>query len=117
MIVFGDGMFGKDLVKLKGNRCGVTGKLWRALKKRERDGGLIAVTIDEYKTSKACNNCQEINLESASHTHGYSVLVCKTCNTLWQRDVNAAKNMMTIAVSTWSGNGRPCVFQRQKRQQ
>ncbi|CEG84835.1 hypothetical protein RMATCC62417_18587 [Rhizopus microsporus] len=27
LVVFEDGMFGKGLVKLKGNRCGVTGKL------------------------------------------------------------------------------------------
>ena len=46
-------MFGKDLVKLKSNKCGVTGVLWRALKKREKEGDLLAVTIDEFKIGRA----------------------------------------------------------------
>jgi len=106
-------MFGKDHVKLKGNRCGVTGVLWRALKKRERAGGLIAIIMDENKTSKICNNCRSTTLESASHIRGQSVLECKTCSTLWQRDVNAAKNMLSISMNVWMGAGRPAEFKRQ----
>lgn len=99
-------------MKLKGNRCGVTEKLWKTLKKQERENGLIAVIIGEFNTSKACNNCEKTILVPAKHTRGNSVLVCKTHNTLWQRDVNATKNMMSISLSTWRGNGRPTVFQR-----
>ena len=106
-------MFGKDAVKLKNNRTGVTGVLWRSLKKREREGGLIAITIDEYKTSKICNKCRSESLEAASHTRGQGVLECKTCSTLWQRDVNAAKNMLSIGVDVWMGKGRPEEFKRQ----
>ncbi|EPB81929.1 hypothetical protein HMPREF1544_11350 [Mucor circinelloides 1006PhL] len=40
LIVFGAGMFGKDAVKLKGHRCGVVGKLFRTLKRREAEGRL-----------------------------------------------------------------------------
>ena len=96
-------MFGKDVVKLKNNRSGVSGVLWRSLKKREREGGLIAVTIDEYKTSRICNKCRSESLEAVSHTRGQGVLECKTCSTLWQRDVNAAKNMLSIGVDVWMG--------------
>lgn len=81
LVVFGNGMFGKDLVKLRGNRCGVTGKLWMALKKQERECGHITVVIDEFNTSKTCNNCQMTTLKPAKHTRGHSVLVSKTCNT------------------------------------
>ncbi|PHZ16191.1 uncharacterized protein RHIMIDRAFT_233792 [Rhizopus microsporus ATCC 52813] len=105
-------MFEKDLVKIKGARCGVIGKLWKDVKKREKEDGLITITVDELNTSKACNNCEKIILEPAKRTRGNSILVCKTCNTLWQRDMNAAKNMMTISLSTWRGDGRPIVFQR-----
>jgi hypothetical protein len=49
-------MFGKDLVKLKGNRSGVTGILYHALKKREAVGDLLVLHIDEYKTSNICNH-------------------------------------------------------------
>ncbi|KAG1441212.1 hypothetical protein G6F56_011583 [Rhizopus delemar] len=98
LIIFGDGMFGKNVVKLKNNRTGVTGVFWRSLKKREREGGLIAITIDEYKTSKICNKCRSESLEAASHTRGQGVLECKTCSTLWQRDVNTTKKMLSIGV-------------------
>ncbi|OAD71560.1 hypothetical protein PHYBLDRAFT_147304 [Phycomyces blakesleeanus NRRL 1555(-)] len=82
----------------------------KALKKRERNGGLVAVTIDEYNT-ETCNNCQAKNLAPANHTRSYSVQVCRICNTLWQRDVNDAKNMITIAFSTWRGTHRQTAFQ------
>ncbi|KAG1154867.1 hypothetical protein G6F37_009064 [Rhizopus arrhizus] len=57
LVVFGAGVFGKDMVKMKGLRCGVIGKLFATLKKREAAGELIVVTIDEFKTSKTCSSC------------------------------------------------------------
>lgn len=42
-------------------------------------------------------------------TH-HSVTAYKNCHTLWQRDLNAAKNMFYIADSTWRGDGRPTMF-------
>ncbi|KAI9475647.1 MAG: hypothetical protein EXX96DRAFT_574065 [Benjaminiella poitrasii] len=95
-------MFGKDLMRLKGLRCGVTGMFYQALKKRERAGDLVVVTIDEYLTS-----------QKVSHVVGFSVLACTACHTLWQRDVNAAINIMAIAKSIWEGEGRPAIFERQ----
>jgi hypothetical protein len=51
------------LVKLKGNKCGVTGVIWHALKKREKEGNLLAVTIDEFTTSRVCNIRYEDSFE------------------------------------------------------
>ncbi|KAI8092371.1 uncharacterized protein B0P05DRAFT_526012, partial [Gilbertella persicaria] len=48
LIVFGSGMSGKDHVKMKTVRTGVTGLLYRTLKRRERTGDLLVVDIDEY---------------------------------------------------------------------
>lgn len=112
LIVFGTGMFNKDHVKLKGNRVGVTGLLYRTLKKREAFGDLVVVDIDEYKTSKVCNKCQTESVDIFGGIRGYGVLECKTCFTLWNRDVNASKNMMSISLSVWNGDGRPSVFTR-----
>ncbi|KAI8984226.1 hypothetical protein BDF20DRAFT_858685, partial [Mycotypha africana] len=39
---------------------------------------------------------------------------CKTCGIIWQRDVNAAKNMLTIANSVWEHNGHPEIFSRHR---
>ena len=112
LIVFGAGMFGKNSMKLKGNRCGIAGVFWRALKRREAAGDLIAVTIDEYKTSKVCNACNNDPLARMSELKGCSVLVCKACKTLWQRDINACKNMLSISLSIWNGRGRPSKYRR-----
>lgn len=105
-------MFGKDLVHLKGLKSGVTGIFYKALKRRERNGDLVVVTIDEHLTSQICCKCMTRTLDVLSSIRGCSVLVCKTCRTLWQRDVNASLNMMKIAQSTWRGEGRPPPFKR-----
>lgn len=112
LVVFGSGMVGKDQVKLKGLRVGVTGKLYEALKKRERRGDLIVVGIDEYLTSQVCSKCQQRTLNGLEGVRGHSVLVCQNCRTIWQRDVNASVNMMTICKSIWNGQGRPQAYKR-----
>ncbi|KAG2198248.1 hypothetical protein INT46_009027, partial [Mucor plumbeus] len=106
------GMVGKDSVKLIGLRHGVTGMFYRTLKKREKERELVVVSIDEFKTSRICNICKADTLYKASRTRGFGVLVCKTCKTLWQRDVNTSKNMMSIASSIWNRDGRPTAFKR-----
>ncbi|KAI7901703.1 uncharacterized protein BX663DRAFT_562168 [Cokeromyces recurvatus] len=103
LIVFGSGMFGKDNVKLKGLGCGVVGKLYTSSKKREAEGQLIAITIDEFKTSKTRNLCffDDLKIISTKSFKGVVVVCCKRCSKVWQRDSNAANNMMTISKSIW----------------
>jgi hypothetical protein len=45
--------YGKDIVKMKGLRCGVVGIMWRYLKKKEAAGDLLVVPIDEFKTPRS----------------------------------------------------------------
>ncbi|KAI9484120.1 MAG: hypothetical protein EXX96DRAFT_560980 [Benjaminiella poitrasii] len=75
-------MFGKGLVRLNGLRCGVTGMFYQALKKRERAGYLVVVTINVYLTSQVCSECSTRTLEKVSHVVGFSVLACTACHTL-----------------------------------
>ncbi|PHZ12739.1 uncharacterized protein RHIMIDRAFT_292050 [Rhizopus microsporus ATCC 52813] len=87
-------------------------QVWRqwcfsASAKKETAGDLIAVTIDEYKTSKVCNACNNDSLTSMPGLKGCSVQVCSICKALWQRDINACKNMVSISLSIWDGRGRP----------
>lgn len=116
LVVFGDGVFGKDMVKLKKLRCGVVGKLFLALKKRQAAGELIVLTIDEFKTSKTCSSCffDDLKVINTPKFKGKSVLACSECKKVWQRDINAATNMMTISKAVWMGEGRPAVFKRGK---
>ncbi|CEP20193.1 hypothetical protein [Parasitella parasitica] len=116
LVIFGDGVFGKDMVKLKNLRCGVVGKLYLTLKKREAAGELIVLTIDEFKTSKTCSSCFDNNLGivKTPYFKGNSVLACPKCKNVWQRDVNAAINTMTISRAVWMGEERPEVYRRSK---
>ena len=71
------------------------------------------VDVDEYHTSKMCSKCgmagrgeqklakallpfKESRHEAVRNTECYHVLRCKhsACKTLWQRDQNAARNIM-----------------------
>ncbi|KAG0842259.1 hypothetical protein G6F18_002875 [Rhizopus arrhizus] len=78
LVVFGAGVFGKDMVKMKGLRCGVIGKLFATLKKREAAGELIVVTIDEFKTSKTCSSCffDDLKVVKTPCFKGKGVLSC-----------------------------------------
>jgi hypothetical protein len=52
--VFGDAMFGKkNNTAIRGKQVGVVNILWKMLKRKERLGELVAITIDEYLTSQA----------------------------------------------------------------
>lgn len=64
-VVFGAGMFGKDGAPLKGQKSGVVNILWKELKKREANGEVVVVKIDEYLTS------QVRPILKSLHPHGY----------------------------------------------
>ncbi|KAI9481116.1 MAG: hypothetical protein EXX96DRAFT_565470 [Benjaminiella poitrasii] len=72
-----------NLVRLKGLGCEVNGMFYQALKKRERAGDLMVVTIDEYLTSQVCSKRSTRTLEKVSHIVGFSVLACTVCHTPW----------------------------------
>ncbi|KAI8971783.1 hypothetical protein BDF20DRAFT_838074 [Mycotypha africana] len=110
LVVFGDGMFGKDSVKLKGLRCDVVGALFRALKRREAAGNLLVLMIDEFKTSKICCRCRSEEFHGLDDVPDHSILACKSYGILRNRDINACKNMMSIGTTIWNGNGRPEVL-------
>ncbi|CEG66451.1 hypothetical protein RMATCC62417_03032 [Rhizopus microsporus] len=46
----------KDLVKIEAHRVGVTGLLYRQLKKRQKSGELLHAMMDEFHTSKVCHS-------------------------------------------------------------
>ncbi|KAI8970480.1 hypothetical protein BDF20DRAFT_916276 [Mycotypha africana] len=87
LIVFGDGMRNKDNVHFKGHSSGVTGKLYRTLLRRQRYFLAAVVDINEFKTSKVCNNCNGVEMKEVRISDGSSVYgtkICKTCGIIWQ---------------------------------
>ncbi|KAI8975446.1 hypothetical protein BDF20DRAFT_878746, partial [Mycotypha africana] len=57
----------------------VVGKPFATLKKREAEGQLMVVTIDEFKTSKTCSLCfyDDMQIVDTLGFKGTGVLHCK----------------------------------------
>jgi hypothetical protein len=68
------------------------------------------VTIDESMILRIYDICYEDSLKKEDSVKGHSVLGFQKCKALWQRDINAAKNMLLISSLIWNGNDRPEVF-------
>ncbi|KAL4213950.1 hypothetical protein AB4K20DRAFT_1761418, partial [Rhizopus microsporus] len=63
-----------------------------------------------------CNNCKQKRLEQKNLSNGkksHSILDCKICNILWNRNINASKNMLDISLAIWRGEGWPWAFIRE----
>ncbi|ORE03663.1 hypothetical protein BCV72DRAFT_264421 [Rhizopus microsporus var. microsporus] len=101
VVAFGSGMFGKDSIKFKGHRTGIT----------ERQGDVIVITIDEFRTSKICNSCENMAFTSA-FVNFHGIQSCAGCGLLWQRDINGSKNIFKIANGIFRECGRPQAFCR-----
>ncbi|KAI8885888.1 hypothetical protein K501DRAFT_178963, partial [Backusella circina FSU 941] len=110
---FRDSMKNKDTVKIKGLQSGDTGLLRKKIIQRSKKIQVTFVDISEYNSSQAfCNSCMEKNLKTiVKIPYGWlniTVLVYKHCGTVRNRDVNASKNMLYIAI--WKKFGRPIQF-------
>lgn len=88
---------------------------------------LTTYLVDEYLTSKMCSTCQQdgcrvldkkqtpyrrvLRFNTRSKTMEESrhakIVRCKTCERVFNRDENAAQNILSIARSHVDGTGRP----------
>ncbi|KAG2233354.1 hypothetical protein INT48_009102 [Thamnidium elegans] len=93
------------------HRCGVTGVFWRTLKKCEAESSLIAAAIDYYLTSQICSGYNNRTLKDAGNKEKSSI-ICEACNKIWQRNVNAARNMLAVASSIFKNKDVPAAFKR-----
>ncbi|ORE13405.1 hypothetical protein BCV71DRAFT_239297 [Rhizopus microsporus] len=99
----------KGLVKIKTHRVGVTEVLYKQLKKRQKSGELLLAMMNEFCTSKVCHPCQDMTL-TTTMIDLHSVLTCKSCGIIWQRDLNAFKNIFKISKDINTGYSRPPIF-------
>jgi hypothetical protein len=57
--------------------------------------------MDEFRTSILCSKCHK-RMENAKRKTDkskiHSVLVCNDCKIFWNRDVNACRNMLSLAL-------------------
>jgi hypothetical protein len=112
LVAFGDAKFATTM---RGKRAGVSGVLFRKLKEMERCGMVRVVRVDEYRSSKVCSKCGG-DMDQVIGANGdslHAVLKCKSCCTVWNRDVNASRNLHHIALyMAANGNQRPTEFSR-----
>ena len=109
VVTFGSGIFWKKSMKFKGHRIRVTDVLYRALKRKEAQGDIIVVTVDEFRTSRVqdyslnillnslqvCSSCNQI-VFTTSLLNFHNIQSCSGCGLLWKRDINASKNIFKI---------------------
>lgn len=55
LVVFGDGLTNKSSVRFRGLQHGVSEKIYKHLRLKEKLGELCLLDIDEFRTSQVCN--------------------------------------------------------------
>ena len=93
----------------------------------------IVVDIDEFRTSMICSKCNDRHLTGVRFSKGtardkylagkransnrfrlYDVRACQnpSCRTVWNRNVNAARNMLEVYFCLFASGQRPVDFRR-----
>ena len=114
VVAFGDGSFSPTM---RGKIAGVSRVLLRALRRHDRLGHLVLVSVPEFRSSRVCSRCQGMFLENVRDRGDtlHAVLRCKNCDTTWNRDVNAARNLRAIALyMSTHKDAVPEIFERPK---
>lgn len=75
---------------IRGYRRGPHSLFRKTLEMNEK---ITLIYVDEYNTTKFCSKCMSKTNHVVSRSpHRYSF--CSTCGTLWNRDINAANNIL-----------------------
>ena len=113
-IGYGGANFGKRAT-FSSNRGGLSDTCKKLLKKLNDANKIIFLEIDEYLTSQVCSFCGKRSLDNVKgywDSPLYSILSCKSCNIVMQRDVNAARNIHGILISLLTKGIRPPILSR-----
>ena len=101
----------------------IKGKGFRTLFRRN---GYKVYLVDEFRTSCKCSKCNGGNCEKFRKCRNpkpmknndiisHGLLMCKTCNGLWNRDENSSRNIYKIAYNAINKKERPKYLCRSKK--
>ena len=122
-VIFGD--YDKGSNNMKGKEPVICKKFRRLFK----NNGYNVYLINEFRTSKICNNCHNDELEKFIKRKSkkpknkekeimiHGLLRCNNvkCNVIHNRDKNAVKNMIYIVKHLFETGERPSIFSRKER--
>jgi transposase len=102
----------------------------KGIRKIFRDNGYKLYLVDEFRTSCMCSICKkesgrcekfQIRKNPKPYKSGnilvHGLLKCKSCNNVWNRDVNSATNIYRIAFFAINGLERPKYLCREKKEE
>ncbi|KAG0173489.1 hypothetical protein DFQ30_007841 [Apophysomyces sp. BC1015] len=113
LLCAGDGRFNRRTFRNKPH--GLAKTFRKVLKQAQRQHLLMVVDVNSSWTSKVCSKYGSRGLENVlldeddQSSKLHSVVCCKACHTMWQRDYNASRNICAIALFAIYGF-RPLVF-------
>jgi transposase len=84
-----------------------------------RDLGAKVVKIDEHRTSKCCSSCRSGEVHNVTYDgkRCHQVVRCgnsELCGVVWQRDLNASRNIRELLMCKVRGDERPDKLKRIK---
>ncbi len=89
-------------------------KFYLLLKERFSNDNLRVISTSEYNSSQICSKCKNFErLDECKEpfiSNSYSVKNCPICLTVWNRDVNACRNLVTICKSVLNRGKKPTIF-------
>jgi hypothetical protein len=120
-VVIGFGDYSKNTIHMKYKEP-VKGKGFRTLLRKK---GYEVYLVNEFRTSCRCSHCEGECKTFRKCTNPrpwksniitrHGLLECKTCNRLWNRDMNASLNILEICKEAIAGNERPVYLKRSVR--
>ena len=114
VVAFGDASWSQR----KGYASSPRGRRFYDYFKRTFESDRVKIhSTSEYNTSQVCSKCnlheRVEKVKDADITKPHFVRKCRTCLTIWNRDVNACRNIITVAKGILEYGSKPEIFSKQ----
>ncbi len=115
VVAFGDASWSGSV---KGYNRSPRGLFFYKYMKNKYESDRIKVrSTSEYNSSQICSNCNKherlVKYNNVVIEKPHFVKSCPTCFTIWNRDVNAARNLITIEKNIMARGKKPWIFSKQ----